>query len=201
MYFLFKPTPARIQEFLQRQSRLPFAYGAIGATHLQSGQTPAYLPAGYVVDHHRIQLGYGQAAYARARRAIAAWRMFPLDWVQPWPYPATIAVDTPVAILAKLPGLWSLNAARIIYVLEQTGVVERYGFAYGALPDHAEQGEERFSVEWRRRDDSVWYDILAFSRPNQALAQLGYPIARSLQRRFAADSIKAMKAAVTDAKG
>jgi uncharacterized protein (UPF0548 family) len=56
-----------------------------------------------------------------------------------------------------------------------------------------ESGEERFSVEWRRDDDSVWYDILAFSRPRHLLARLAMPLSRSLQRRFARDSLEAMR--------
>jgi uncharacterized protein (UPF0548 family) len=47
-------------------------------------------------------------------------------------------------------------------------------------------------VEWRRIDDSVFYDLYAFSRPNQLLAKLGYPLARRLQHRFARDSLQAM---------
>jgi hypothetical protein len=41
----------------------------------------------------------------------------------------------------------------------------RYGFAYGTLPEHAEAGDERFAVELRPEDETVWYDIYAFSRP------------------------------------
>ena len=74
--------------------------------------------------------------------------------------------------------------------------MERFGFAYGTLPGHAERGEERFLVEWSHEDDSVFYDVLAFSRPNHLLAWLGYPFARILQRRFARDSKEAMKEAV-----
>jgi alpha-ketoglutarate-dependent taurine dioxygenase len=48
--------------------------------------------------------------------------------------------------------------------------VRRFAFAYGTLAEHAESGEERFQVEWRE-DDSVWYDILAFSRPNQLFSR------------------------------
>ena len=196
MYLLIPPSSARIQAFLARQSRLPFSYSQVGATHLQVCQVPSYLPPGYVIDHNRTLLGHGEAVFVKARTALRAWRMFALDWVDPFLYPAVLAEDTAVAILARLPGLWSLNAARIIYILEQSGPVERYGFAYGTLPDHAEQGEERFSVEWHRHDDAVWYDLLAFSRPNQTLARFGYPVARSLQRRFAADSLAAMRQAV-----
>ena len=58
-----------------------------------------------------------------------------------------------------------------------------------------ESGEERFTVAWHE-DDAVWYDILAFSRPNHFLARLGYPLVRRLQKRFARDSAAAMKRAV-----
>ncbi len=54
--------------------------------------------------------------------------------------------------------------------------MSRFGFAYGTLPGHVESGEERFLVEWDRGDDAVWYDILAFSRPNHVLTRLGYPV-------------------------
>ena len=76
--------------------------------------------------------------------------------------------------------------------------MQRYGFAYGTLPEHAESGEERFTVEWHEADDAVWYDIVAFSRPQQLLARLGYPFARRLQKRFARDSAAAMQIAVVE---
>jgi uncharacterized protein (UPF0548 family) len=60
-----------------------------------------------------------------------------------------------------------------------------------------ESGEERFTIEWRREDDSVWYDLLAFSRPRHRLARSGAPLSRRLQRRFARDSLHAMMRAVT----
>jgi len=85
---------------------------------------------------------------------------------------------------------WSLNACRLVSVIDDD---RSYGFTYGTLPDHAERGQERFLVEWRQDDDSVWYDILAYSRPNQILSLLGYPVARLLQKRFARDSMLAMR--------
>jgi len=72
----------------------------------------------------------------------------------------------------------------------------RFGFAYGTLADHAEQGEERFSIEWSSADDSVWYDIFAFSQPRHWSARVGKPAARLLQKRLARNSMAAMKAAM-----
>ena len=74
---------------------------------------------------------------------------------------------------------------------------KKYGFAYGTLPDHGERGEERFTVEFNS-DQSVWYDLYAFSQPS-TLARLAYPFTRILQKRFATDSKAAMERAVHSA--
>src|ERR1700677_393327 len=84
---------------------------------------------------------------------------------------------------------------RIVYVVEDDAAPERYGFAYGTLPDHAEIGEERFTVEFNPDDQTVWYDIYAFSRPRM-LTRLAYPLSRGLQKRFARNSLEAMRQAV-----
>src|SRR5437773_1945486 len=78
------------------------------------------------------------------------------------------------------------------YVIDEDGPVRRYGFAYGTLPDHADRGEERFTVEWDRRSDLISYDILSFSRSGSLIRQAAYPAARRLQRRFLRNSLVAM---------
>jgi uncharacterized protein (UPF0548 family) len=122
-----------------------------------------------------------------------------LGWVEIWPPDASIQACQVVAVLARLFGFWSLNACRIVYVVDEGVRVKRYGFAYGTLPEHAESGEEPFTVEWHEADNTVWYDILAFSR-HQLLVRLGYPLARWLQKRFARDSAAAMQRAVVEGK-
>ena len=105
---------------------------------------------------------------------------------------APIEVGTTVAVLARHYGFHSLNPCRISYTIEEDeGGLVRRGFAYGTLPGHGERGEESFTVEWHHEDDSVFYELYAFSRPNHLLAWLGYPLARRLQRRFARDSLQA----------
>jgi uncharacterized protein (UPF0548 family) len=99
-----------------------------------------------------------------------------------------------VGVLGRHFGLWSLNACRIVYVIEEeASLLKRYGFAFGTLPAHVERGEERFTVEWHRADDSVWYEVFALAHP---LARVGPPFVRLVQRRFAAASLQAMAAAV-----
>jgi uncharacterized protein (UPF0548 family) len=189
MLSLRKPSAELLRDFLATQSKLDLTYSAVGAT-------AAVPPAGYVVDRTRIKLGEGASVFAAARAALGRWEHFRLGWVEAWPPEAPIRAGQVVAVVARLFGLWCLNACRIVYVVDQEGPVRRYGFAYGTLPEHAESGEERFTVEWEQEGGAVWYDILAFSRPHHLLARLGYPFARRLQKRFAKDSAAAMQRAV-----
>ena len=102
-----------------------------------------------------------------------------------------------MGVLGRHFGLWSLNACRIVYVIEEeASLLKRYGFAFGTLPGHVERGEERFTVEWDRADDSVSYEVFAFARPAHPLARAGPPFVRLVQRQFAAASLRAMAAAV-----
>ena len=81
--------------------------------------------------------------------------------------------------------------------MDEQGPISKYGFAYGTLPGHVESGEECFLIEWNHADDGVYYDILAFSKPNHFLTRLGYPVVRRMQKRFGRDSAAAMQKAVS----
>jgi uncharacterized protein (UPF0548 family) len=149
------------------------------------------------VDHNRIQLGQDRIVFDRARNAIKQWKVFDIPWLKLcWPS-TRIEEGATVAIAVFHLGFWSLNAARIVYTIEEHGALEKYGFAYGTLRDHAAMGEERFTVEYHPGDESVWYDLYAFSRPG-LLARLAYPYTRALQKKFASDSKKAMLRAARD---
>jgi len=104
-----------------------------------------------------------------------------------------------VGVLGRHFGLWSLNACGIVYVIEEkeASLLKRYGFSFGRSPGHVERGEECFTVEWHRADDSVSYEVFAFARPVHPLAKVGLPFVRLIQRRFAAASLWAMAAALT----
>jgi uncharacterized protein (UPF0548 family) len=143
-----------------------------------------------------MQLGAGQAVFQAAREAINRWDMFKVDWVDIHKPDGAIAPGMDVAVLARVLGVWYLNACRIVYLIDDTDPVETYGFAYGTLHDHAEKGEERFTVTWDHADDSVRYEQFAFSRPNHLLTQLNYPLARTVQKRFARDAMAALTRAV-----
>jgi uncharacterized protein (UPF0548 family) len=192
MFLLRKPTEEAVRQFISSQQDLPFSYAQVGATKSQPGN----VHGGYTVDHNRIKLGQGQDTYLSAMSALQSWQQFDLGWVTVVLPGKPLEVGTAVAVLARVFGFWSLNAARIVYVIdERQGQRTRFGFAYGTLPDHVERGEERFTVEWCA-DDSVWYDIYAFSRPKHPLARIGFPITRMLQKRFVRDSLAIMTSCV-----
>lgn len=187
MFLLRRPTDEQIRRFLFAEQHKPFSYPDPGGTSTRQG---------YKVDHNRIRLGTGPEVFKRGVEALKRWEMFNFAWLHLcWPE-APIEMGTTVGVLAHLPGFWSLNACRIVLVIDEEAEVRRYGFAYGTLPAHVERGEESFAIEWHRRDDSVWYDILAHSKPNHVVAKIGYPVTRFLQKRFARDSMKAMVRAV-----
>lgn len=191
MFSLTRPTATQIAEFLATQADAPFSYAETGATR-------GAPPARYTVDHNRVRLGAGADVFHRAAAALRHWRMLSLGWASVHPPEAEIVEGSTVALVARHYGFWSLNACRIVYVIDEADEVNsirRFGFAYGTLPEHGALGEERFTVEWRRADDGVWYDLYAVSRPGHPLARLGYPLARALQRRFARASKRAMVAA------
>jgi uncharacterized protein (UPF0548 family) len=122
--------------------------------------------------------------------------MYETGWTKLcWPE-APITEGTVVGVLGNHFGLWSLNAGRIAYTIEEAPSLRRYVFAFGTLPGNVERGEERFTVEWDRADDSVSYEVFAFARPAHPLARTGQPFVRLVQRRFAADSLRSMVEAV-----
>jgi uncharacterized protein (UPF0548 family) len=184
MFSVSKPDPEFIRAFISTQTKQTFSYAEVGASREGA-------PKGYTVDHNRVQLGEGTAVFERAKNAVRRWTMFDMPWINLCFPDTPIEPGATVAVLIRHFGFWSLNPCRIVYVIEEGGESKRFGFAYGTLQDHGEIGEERFSVEYHNKDNSVWYDIYAFSRP-RLIPRLGYPLVRSLQKRFAKESKLAM---------
>jgi uncharacterized protein (UPF0548 family) len=194
MFFLTEPSAETIRRFIASQQQQPFSYSEVGATQHEP-------PANYILDHNRIKLGKGEETYERAVAALLRWQQFDLGWVKIVPDTTPLEVGATVAIKAKTFGFWSLSACRIVYLINEDGPIRKFGFAYGTLTNHVERGEERFTIEWHAKDGTAWYDILAFSRPNQFLVRLGYPLARRLQKRFAKESLGTMIATVQSTPG
>jgi uncharacterized protein (UPF0548 family) len=189
MFTLTEPSSDDVARFIASQRNLPFTYADVGATRFD----PVEAPRGFTLDHNRLLLGSGVELYERSVEALKQWRQFNLGWVTLVPGGVKLEKDAVVAVKARAVGTWSLSACRVVYIINEHGPVRRFGFAYGTLPDHVERGEERFLIELSPLDDTVWYDILAFSQPRHPLVRLGSPVARRLQKRFARDSLAVMK--------
>jgi uncharacterized protein (UPF0548 family) len=188
MFFMSKPNRTSIEAFIAAQQNQDFSYVEVGCTRGKA-------PNGYTTDHNRIKLGQSIDTFERAKSAVHQWKMFDMPWIDLCWSDTPIEPGATVAVVIPHLGFWSINACRIVYLIEEHGSLEKYGFAYGTLPDHAEIGEERFTVEFNPEDQSVWYDLYAISRPT-TLARLAYPFTRGLQKRFARDSKAAMQDAV-----
>ena len=152
------------------------------------------------MDEAEVLLGSGEVVFERAVLSLQSWKMFDLGWMQATPSAESIAPSVNVAVVVKHLGFWSLNGCRVVYMISSEGRTERYGFAYGTLNNHAEEGEELFEVSLERGTGNVFYRLRAASRPRAVLARLGYPYTRLLQSKFRADSCRRMKQAVNDAR-
>ena len=187
------PRESDVLRFLEVSATDRFSYEETGMSQGAPGELT--LSGGYNLDYNRQYLGTGPAIFERAKTAIRQWKMFDLSWIDLVPLETPLEAGRTVAVVARHLGFYSLNASRIVYTVEETGEMERFGFAYGTLTSHSEIGEERFLVEYDRKTGQVHYDLFAFSRPG-LLAWIGYPVSRTLQKRFARESREAMVRAV-----
>ncbi len=191
MILLRKPEPYALRQYLDNYLTSSFSYAEVGATNSQ-------LPSGYAINHTRRQLGQGIRAFEAGCDALRLWQQLQLGWVDCWPKNAPLRQGEQLAVIGRAFGLWWLNACRVVYTLDDRHVLPRFGYAHGTLSDHIAMGEERFLVEMNA-DETVWIDVLAFSRPNTMLAHLGYPVMRRAQKRFGIESVEKIFRFVTAA--
>lgn len=184
--------------------------------------------AGHIfdVDQLRVQLGSGRECFDKAKQAMRAWKMFDVpSWLEIcWPHSSIREGETLGTLILNM-GFYSLAACRIVYTIDEGPAaaqgttatthanpdgspsgeflvdewgVERFGFAYGTLPCHLVAGEERFQIEWDKTDDTVWYEVLSFSKPQHWMAKVGYPVARWFQDQYHQETALAMQLAIQD---
>jgi uncharacterized protein (UPF0548 family) len=156
---------------LGRSSEEKVTYQEVGLT---SSRT---LPAGYRHDRLREQVGQGDEDWIRAQKAIRRWRAHAHAGVTITPADASIETGGTVLASRGFGPLLLVAPCRIVYDTDAPG---RFGFAYGTLPGHPEQGEEAFHVV-RDEDGVITVEIVAFSRPSDLSTRLAGPIARWIQ--------------------
>ncbi len=175
---MFLPRPAA------RPADIARALRAERATYTANGDRPAPRP-GFREDKLVTDIG-DAAIFDAAVRALGRFEHYPSFTTVHAPHRPPREGDTFVTEARHL-GFSSVNPCRVHAV--ETGD-DRFAFAFHTLEGHAEQGEERFSVE--RIEGRVVYTIHAISRPTGWIARLGSPVARVYQRRFQRESIERM---------
>jgi uncharacterized protein (UPF0548 family) len=187
MFLVRRPTERLIARFLAGERASAFSYAALGCT-----ERDVPVP-GYVRDGYGTALGEGALCFRHAKEALARFYNYPPAWTR-------VVTDggarpreglTFVAHIEHF-GFHSLNGCRVLRVRDEPLA---YGFSFGTLFGHEEEGEERFLITLDPATQVVRYDVLAYSRPRGALARLGAPLARRLQRRFHRDTCEAMQRA------
>lgn len=150
---------------------------------------------GFEIDFVRAKVGTGSRDYRNSLRLINNWAHFQLPWAQV-KKDTTVKVGQKFCVVSKVLFLWTLNPLEILYVRENhltKGDSKNFTFGSGTLKGHFLSGEERFAVEWDPVENSVWYSILAISKPANILAKVSYPLVRHLQAKFRKDSVNQLK--------
>jgi len=150
-------------------------YQTAELTYAPVGATSGDLPTGYNHTQRRTLIGAGADTFTQAAEAVLTWEMHRRSGLVVTA--AGPAVEGMTVVMGLGAGLRLLIPCRVVYVVDEP---MRRGFAYGTLPDHPEQGEEAFVVT-RDADDSVWFEINAFSRPGALLVRWAGPLGRAIQ--------------------
>jgi uncharacterized protein (UPF0548 family) len=119
VFSLTAPREDDVRRFISKQKDSSFSYPDVGAS-------ATAVPAGYNLDHNRVQLGRGENTWQRGLGAIRAWRMFSMPWVNLHWQSAPIMVGTDIAVSVHHFGFYSLNACRIVYLVDDEGAVKRF---------------------------------------------------------------------------
>jgi uncharacterized protein (UPF0548 family) len=147
------------------------------------------LPVGFRHDHYTTVLGIGENTFHRAIEGLQTWQAHRLPFVRVVPSGAEIRSGATVIVLLGPSRLAIAAPCRILAVVNEPS---RWGFAYGSLPGHPEQGEEAFVVSITE-DGTVVFEVTAFSRPTDFLLRLSGPFGRALQQHGSLGYLRAVR--------
>lgn len=183
VFSLVRPPDEVLSDLVREQAASDLSYREAGAT-------AGPMPSGYRHDRWQTDLGaFGEGAFAKLASALANWQPQRGAGLQVFPGgPVTRGLT--FVLVVPLPVGYATAAGRVIYITDQP---QEYGFAYGTLPAHPEQGEEAFHVS--RDGGRLIFTVTAFSRPRHPAARLGRPVTRALQLRTNRSYLRAMRRA------
>jgi uncharacterized protein (UPF0548 family) len=156
-----------------------------------STQRAALLPRrGWWINRSRESVGHGQAAFARASRALAELEVFEQPWLTAHRRHHVLSIGS-----RQFGCLWVMNAN---FVLHSESNPRSESVTFGTTTRHVLAGEERLSLRWDPDSDDVSFEVLSFSRPRHLFSWACYPYVLAQQRRFARDATASMKRAVME---
>jgi uncharacterized protein (UPF0548 family) len=167
----------------QKKAVLDAAPGLPFNHHPSTGQDGQ---AGYARDTVQAKVGQGRRDYVRARQLLESWEHFNLGWA--YTNAPRVEVGSPVIVVARSLGLWSVNPLRIC---AKASSRRSMSYSHRTLAGHQISGEERFTLELRS-DGGVWYGVETVSRPATLVAKLSLPVLRMYQQKFKRDSLQRM---------
>ena len=146
-------------------------------------------PQGYRHDEYEANLGAGRTTFQIASVGLQTWRAHGIPGIDVLPHGTSIRPGATVLVTFGTPLLALAAPCRVVGVIDRP---DRWGFAYGTLPGHPEQGEEAFVVSVDGTG-SVNFKITAFSRPGERITRLLGPIGRALQTVGTNGYLKALR--------
>jgi uncharacterized protein (UPF0548 family) len=183
MKFVRPSDSEAIERLLGRLRNAEPTYRQVGAT-LSGGS-----PEGFRHDRYEADLGRGPQTYQRAVQGLKTWKAHRLPGVRVFPEGQEIQIAATVIVILGTPVVALAAPCRIVGVVDEPA---RWGFAYGTLPGHPEQGEEAFVVS-TSPDETVRFDIMAFSRPGDSVVRLSGPIGRGVQKVATKGYLRALR--------
>jgi uncharacterized protein (UPF0548 family) len=192
MFVLFgRPSDDRLAGILAEVRDTPLTYAEVGRTLGRAG-----LPEGYHRVSEERALGQGEEVWRAACAAVRGWALHRGSGLRVVPADPPIAVGTEVVTDIAVAGpVHVVATCRIVEVVDEP---DRFGFAYGTLRTHPEQGEEAFVVQ-RDEDGVVRGVVTAFSRGNGPLMRLAAPVVRRQQAAGTLGYLDALQRYVDDA--
>ena len=165
-------TPEEIGRALDEARAAEVTYDHVGST-LAPDQWPDRSP--YI--RQRV-LGLGPEDFAAATERLRAWA--PQQGIGATVYPpdAPIELGTTIVVELRRGPVAVLVPDRIVAVVDEP---QRFGFAYGTLPGHAETGEESFLIELTD-EDVVTGTVSVDASPGTLPARLATPAVLRIQR-------------------
>ncbi|NYF17842.1 uncharacterized protein (UPF0548 family) [Microbacterium sp. AK009] len=146
-------------------------------TYDEVGGTAGDLPSGY--HHTRMErvVGHGRADFERAADLLFAGEVQRRAGAEVRMSKDPLREGTRVDMRVRLGPLVFRIPCLVVWA-ERTP--DACGFAYGTLPGHPEEGEERFELRLSPSGEVV-FAIVAFSRPGRWFTRIGGPAARRFQ--------------------